>query len=346
MPRESMMRRRAQSQASGTIPGPALNPAVSILVPSYNHAAFVGACVASVRAQTLDAWELLIVDDGSSDATVAAAREAAQDDPRIRIEVNAANLGTYGTLAKALQRATAPYVAVLDSDDVWEPNKLERQVAALEAEASAGLCYTLGVRFGECEEANVHADWPVTRLQDTLPFLLCENRILASSVLFRSETLRFETSCRYSGDWVALLEQTWDRFAACVPEPLTRWRIHGTNTFRHSPGQLREELRVREAIAKVGWGWNAPWRPSQAVRRGLAMNLLHLCGSYVFFGCRGPALRAAAASIRLSDSATAWKRLAGLALPMAIVRKRLWGSAPMPEPAPKLPPLELQRPVG
>ncbi|MCO5297913.1 MAG: glycosyltransferase family 2 protein [Fimbriimonadaceae bacterium] len=321
-----------------------MKPTVSILVPSYNHAAYIGACLASVQAQTMDSWELDLVDDGSADETLARAREAAEGDPRIRLAQNPSNLGTYGTLQRALSLGSAPYVAVLNSDDLWEPEKLERQVRALEAETPAGLCYTLGVRFGDEGESDVHGDWPVGELQDPLPLLLAENRILASSVLFRRDRLRFETTCRYSGDWVALLEQTWDRFAACIPEPLTRWRVHGANTFTQSPGQVREEIRVRQAIATVGWGWITPTRPAQAVRRGLAQNALHLAAAHVFFGERLPALQSAAASIRLAGTATAWKRLAAAALPIRVARRRLWGNAPKPDPLPPAPPLELRRP--
>src|SRR5579884_4335685 len=104
-------------------------PAVSILIPSYNHGPFLRECLRSVQEQTLGDWELIVVDDGSSDDSVDIAREVAATDPRIRVFVNDVNLGTYGTEQRALDRSTGRYVAVMNSDDRWAPEKLARQVA-------------------------------------------------------------------------------------------------------------------------------------------------------------------------------------------------------------------------
>ena len=78
-------------------------PRVSIIVPSFNHARFLPACLGSVLSQSLTDWELHLVDDGSSDDSILIAQGYAESDPRIKVLVNEQNLGTYGTQARALE---------------------------------------------------------------------------------------------------------------------------------------------------------------------------------------------------------------------------------------------------
>jgi len=101
-----------------------LNPSLSIIIPTYNHARFLRTALDSICAQTFNDWEAIIVNNFSEDDTVAVVKS--YDDPRIRI-VNYAN---HGVIAAArnhgLSLTQAPYVAFLDSDDCWYPEKLQR----------------------------------------------------------------------------------------------------------------------------------------------------------------------------------------------------------------------------
>lgn len=342
MPRESMMSRGAQSQASRAIPTIPVKPAVSILVPSYNHAPYVGEAVASVLAQTLDAWEMLVLDDCSRDATLEAARTAAAGDPRVRIERNTENLGTYRTLARALSQTTAAWVAVLNSDDRWHPAKLERQLETLRP--GDRLAYTLGRTIdaqGAAAASDVHGDWPREPSQDVLPRLLEENRILASSVVFARDAVRFEPECRTSGDWVALLEAAAPGPVRCVPEPLCEWRLHGANSYTQSPAQMAEEIRVREAILASRDAWRVPGRSERGVRHGLARCALHLAAAHVFFGDHAAAVEAASLAARIEPTRATLRRLAVCLLPAEAARRSLWGS-PEAAPNPPSPALELR----
>jgi glycosyltransferase involved in cell wall biosynthesis len=112
---------------------------VSVVIPSWQAERYIAQTIASVRAQSLTAWELVVVDDASSDGTVEAARRAAGDDDRIRIEVNQSNLGPAANWNLAVSMTTAPFVKLLCSDDVLLPRCLERQVDALDAHPSAGM---------------------------------------------------------------------------------------------------------------------------------------------------------------------------------------------------------------
>lgn len=302
-----------------------MRPRVSVIVPSYNHARFLRPAVESVVNQSFADWELVLVDDCSSDDSVAVARAFA--DPRIRVLTNENNLGTYGTQSRALEVAQGEYVAVLNSDDLWEPDKLRVQVEALDAAAECTFCYVLGWKIdaeGVVDRIDdVHADWPMSERQELIPWLLFENRILASGVLFRRVGLGFESTCRYSGDWVALLAAAKRGPCACVADRLTYWRIHGDNTFTASQNQLIEEIRVREAIAR-GRDWFSPRLDPDAVRSGLARNAMNLEALYSIF-LAGSARMAALAALKLHpEKRKVLKRALAAFLPLGILRNRLW----------------------
>lgn len=102
---------------------------VSVIMPSYNSEHFIAESIKSVQSQTYGDWELLIVDDCSKDGTVAVAEAAAKDDPRIHVFSNELNSGAACSRNRALREAKGDWVAFLDSDDLWDPDKLERQLA-------------------------------------------------------------------------------------------------------------------------------------------------------------------------------------------------------------------------
>ncbi|QIK64962.1 glycosyltransferase [Nocardioides sp. HDW12B] len=106
-------------------------PIVSVIIPAYNAAAHLPACVASVQAQSHAAFELMIVNDGSTDATPALCDELASQDPRI-ISVHKMNGGLSDARNAGLDRATGRYVLFLDADDWMEKDTLERMVEAAE----------------------------------------------------------------------------------------------------------------------------------------------------------------------------------------------------------------------
>ncbi|MDM7998652.1 MAG: glycosyltransferase family 2 protein [Dehalococcoidia bacterium] len=106
-------------------------PLVSIITPTYNHEAFIGQCIESVLAQTYGNWEQIIIDDGSTDATGAVV--ARYHDSRIRY-VRQDNVGIWNlskTYNRALEMARGGLVAILEGDDYWPPDKLEKQVPSL-----------------------------------------------------------------------------------------------------------------------------------------------------------------------------------------------------------------------
>ncbi len=120
---------------------------VTVILPAYNHAKYVVEAMDSVRAQTFTRWELIVIDDGSTDDTwaVLQAYAAQHGDPRIRL-LTQANAGSHATLNRGLAMARTPYLAILNSDDRYAPERLQRLVDTAQAAADEVFIVT-GLRL-------------------------------------------------------------------------------------------------------------------------------------------------------------------------------------------------------
>lgn len=114
-------------------------PLVSVLMTAYNREKYIGEAIGSVRASTLEDWELIVVDDASRDRTVEVARAAAGGDPRIQIHVNPENLTDYRNRNRAASLARGKYLKYVDSDDMIYPHGLEVMTSMMERFPRAGL---------------------------------------------------------------------------------------------------------------------------------------------------------------------------------------------------------------
>ena len=129
-----------------------MNNLVSIITPSYNTAKFIGKTIESVQTQTHRNWELIIVDDCSSDNTDEVVADYLNDD-RIKYIKNEKNSGAAISRNRALREAKGKWIAFLDSDDLWLPEKLERQICFMEKNGYH-FSYT---NYEEIDEN----DWPI-----------------------------------------------------------------------------------------------------------------------------------------------------------------------------------------
>ncbi len=117
-------------------------PAVSVILPTYNRAYCLDRAVGSLLAQTFEDWELILVDDGSTDGTPGLRREFASVLGERYRDLDSQRQGASGARNLGMEAARGEWIAFLDSDDVWIPEKLGLQLDALSANPAAGLCYT------------------------------------------------------------------------------------------------------------------------------------------------------------------------------------------------------------
>jgi glycosyltransferase involved in cell wall biosynthesis len=209
-------------------------PAVSIVLATHDHARWLDGAITSVRRQTVPDWELLVVDDGSTDDTrEVVARHA--DDPRIRY-LPGPHRERAAARNRGLAAAGAQVVAFLDADDRWQPEKLARQMAALAAAPDAALCYTIA-RFVDAAGAPLPIRKPPRAIAgEVFPALMRGNFIILASVVARRRCLAeaggFDETLPVYGceDWDLWLRIARRHRVIVVDEELTLYRRHEGNT--------------------------------------------------------------------------------------------------------------------
>lgn len=214
------------------VPETAPAPRVSVLMPVYNGAAFLEASVMSVLAQGLKDFELLVVDDGSTDGTPQLLAHLSATDPRIRV-IRQANGGISRALNAGLEAARGTWVARLDADDLMLPCRLERQLAFVEANpdvAAAGSYYEIIDAAGSIRGLLQ----PLPRTRQELARLLASREPLT----FTHPTMIYRRAAALdAGGYVSAFEPCEDvaLFARMLaaggtiliqPEVLTRYRVH------------------------------------------------------------------------------------------------------------------------
>lgn len=207
---------------------PAPTPEVSVVMPVHNAAAFVAEAIASVRAQRFGDWELICVDDGSTDDSVAVIRAIAATEPRLRLIEAGRNEGPGPARNRGIAAARGRFIAFLDCDDLWHPEKLARQIPWMKAEGHA-LSYTAYTRLTLATGARVVVGVPdrVTRAQ-----LLHTNVIGCSTAIYDRSTFgeRRMPDLRRRQDfafWLALLADV--PAAAGLNLALTTYRQRGAS---------------------------------------------------------------------------------------------------------------------
>lgn len=202
---------------------------ISVIMAAYNAERTVRRAIGSVLSQTYPDLELLVIDDGSCDGTAAAAEDMAATDARIRVLRNEENHGVAYTRKRGLDAARGEWIAILDSDDTWAPEKLEKQIA-LQRATGAELLFT-GSAFMDAAGNPIpwylHAPATVTYRQ-----LLKQNVLSNSSALLRRElyAAHFVTRDDIHEDfaiWLNILKS--GRKAYGVDEPLLTFRISGSS---------------------------------------------------------------------------------------------------------------------
>lgn len=199
-------------------------PLVSVIMPAYNAALFIEEAINSVILQTFSDWELIVIDDCSEDASFFIAEKMALLDSRIIPLRNEINVGVANTRNRGIDLARGKYIAFLDSDDVWHPEKLQCQLKRME-ESKADICY--------CSYAIIDSDGNKCKPDYKVPYtvsyedILRENCIQCSAMLIPTEIVKkfkFNTQY-YHEDYVLNLDILGQGgYAAGCTEILLKWR--------------------------------------------------------------------------------------------------------------------------
>lgn len=215
-------------------------PLVSVITPAYNAESFIRETMDSVLAQSVSDWELIVIDDGSTDNTQKIVAEYAECDSRICLVVNENNMGVARTRNRGLDMFRGQYVAFLDSDDYWEPQMLEKMIASAE-ETGADIIYcsySLVDEHGKkvCNDFIVP---PVTTFEQSI----VRSVITCSTVLITAELARnnrFPTNM-YHEDIAMWFQILRDGGTACgVTEVLASYRQRANS---RSAGKLVSACR-------------------------------------------------------------------------------------------------------
>jgi glycosyltransferase involved in cell wall biosynthesis len=231
-------------------------PSVSIILPTFNRRRFLEAAVESVFAQTYTDWELIIADDGSGEETRTYLRSI--DRPQVRTLWLAHSGNPARVRNAAIENATGQYLAFLDSDDLWAPVKLEKQIQALHDCARAGWSYTNSLHI----DANGRVLVDESLSAPTLPqgwifeaVLRLQVSISMPTVVAARELIRdigaFDDRQRF-GEWQDLcLRLALQSEVVALPESLCSVRLHDQHYSEDQISAQRAWMRLYEKMAKL-----------------------------------------------------------------------------------------------
>lgn len=282
-------------------------PVVSVLTPTYNHDAWIGACINSVKSQTFQEWEQIIIDDGSTDDTPAVVQQHLGD-PRIKY-IRQENRGIWRLADNnntALAASSGEFVAILEGDDLWPQDKLEKQLRAFD-DSSIGMCYG---RVRVVDDTGVPLQNDILRLDEwqppwtsfqsasPIPFLrdllLLRGNVGAVSLMFRRSALEavggfWQPPYFPAVDFSTVLRVATQHRTAFIDDTLGYWRHHAGQTtdihnlsyalghtrtaveyFRSLPDTLKMDLGISERDiwdARRAYLANAYWRAARSASR-------------------------------------------------------------------------------
>ncbi|HEX7976733.1 MAG TPA: glycosyltransferase [Anaerolineales bacterium] len=219
-------------------------PQVSVIIPAFNQCAYLGAAVQSVLDQTFTDWELVVVDDGSTDNTSEVA--ARFSDPRIHV-MRQVNKGLPGARNTGIAASSGEYLAFLDADDTYLPNKLEIQVAHLDKEPGVGLSYASRIEIDQQDQPSWLVRAPeqtdLRRLVLGFPFTINDllvRRTWVERVGGFDETFRLHSEDR---DFYLRLALAGCRFES-DDHFLAYRRLHARRTFDRIPERIATMQRA------------------------------------------------------------------------------------------------------
>ncbi|MBC9958198.1 glycosyltransferase family A protein [Yimella sp. cx-51] len=223
---------------------------VSVVIPAFNPGEFLGRALSSVLAQTLHSIECIVVDDGSTEDLTAL---AGHDDSRVRY-LRQPNMGVSAARNRGVSVATAAFVAFLDQDDEWHPEKLELQLDRMRAADANAFCYT-GFEWNRSGRGEVAGEQQVS-----YHGLLRSQHVCLSSVVVRRSAYLLvgghDPLLRVMQDYDLFLRLSRIAEPVGVARPLVRYNLHDSNVSADYATAARERFRLiashRDVALRVG----------------------------------------------------------------------------------------------
>ena len=219
---------------------------VSVVMPSYNHEKFVIEAAESVLNQSHRMLEFIVIDDGSRDNSVSLLKSI--KDPRMKLVVQE-NAGAHAAINRGLEMAQGDYLAIINSDDTFDPQRIETCLRQMDEEQTDFSCSWIRVVDADGTEKSIKQAWKNMRPswastandsgywagEDFALNLLSSNFVsTTSNMLFRRhvyETVGGMRNLRFAHDWDFMLRVAADYKCSVVPGPLMNYRLHGSNTI-------------------------------------------------------------------------------------------------------------------
>ncbi|HEO98691.1 MAG: glycosyltransferase family 2 protein [Campylobacterales bacterium] len=226
---------------------------VTIVTPSYNSEKFIAQTIESVLNQTYREWEMIIVDDKSTDNTVELIEPYAQKDKRIKYIVLEENSGPAVARNRAIEEAQGRYIAFLDADDLWMPQKLEKQITFMQRENIA-LSYTGYYRFEQSTDQI--KDEITVPLKVDYHELLKQNIIGCLTAVYDTKivgkvTMPLIRKRQDFGLWLKILKEV--PYAYAINEPLAYYRIHNDSISSNKIISSQYNWKLYREVEKLPW---------------------------------------------------------------------------------------------
>lgn len=238
-------------------------PLVSVVIPAYNGADYIGETIASILAQDWRPLEVLVVDDGSTDRTAEIARSFGEPVRCLRQE----NAGTAAARNRAVAESRGEFIALLDQDDLWMPHKLARQIPRFAEDPRIGLVFA-GIEFFDTHTGRITSTYfPGHELG--LRDLLAHVVLPVQTIVFRRSALEkigpFDTTLGGTDDWDIGIRMAAEFRMVGVNETLGRVRLHETQQGRNTDRMFHNAMRVLDKHAGIRPGDR---ECAAAIRRG------------------------------------------------------------------------------
>jgi glycosyltransferase involved in cell wall biosynthesis len=234
-------------------------PHVSIIIPVYNSQSFIAQALESIRVQTFHDWEVLLIDDGSTDGTLAAAQSTGVP---FRHFIQP-HKGPGAARNRGVRESQGQWIAFLDADDSWLPNKLQLQLEKTAQDSSVGGVYTDAWLIENGRRLERKSDQVIFPSGDIAEAVLLDPRIICTSTLLVRRDIwdqigPFDEGSPISEDWEWFVRLACRTRLEVVHEPVVHYRLHDGNTHRNIDVNFPHAVRMLEkAVSEYSRGGRA-----------------------------------------------------------------------------------------